>query len=190
MNKLADRIASYDWICILDDDLAADLATWNRFVEIVEEYDLDLAQPALGSGSHVAYDITRQRPHMALRFTTFVELMATCFSRRAFELSRPYLNATVSSWGPNHIFPKLLGYPKDKIAIVDETPIIHTRPVAKGPNISLARELGADPKQELEAFLNLHGLTRRLETWGGITRDGRYTADLAEIDRFKAELAG
>jgi uroporphyrinogen decarboxylase len=27
------------------------------------------------------------------------------------------------------------------------------------------------------------------DTWGGITRDGRYTMDLSEIDRFKAEPA-
>jgi hypothetical protein len=33
------------------------------------------------------------------------------------------------------------------------------------------------------------GLTRRFDTWGGITRDERYTMDLSEIDRFKAEPA-
>jgi Protein of unknown function (DUF707) len=189
MDKLADRIWTYDWIWVLDDDLAADLATLNRFVEIVEEYELDLAQPALGGGSYVAYDITRQRPHMALRFTSFVESMAPCFSRRALELCLPYLNSTVSSWGPDYLFPKLLGYPKDKIAIVDETPVIHTRPVAMGPNIALAKELGADPNKELQAFLRLYGLTRRFDTWGGITSDGRYTMDLSEIDRFKAAPA-
>jgi Protein of unknown function (DUF707) len=189
MDKLADRIGSYDWIWVMDDDLAADLATLNRFLEIVEEYDLDLAQPALGSGSRVAHDITRQRPHMALRFTAFVESMAQCFSRRAFERCLPYLNSTVSSRGPDHLFPKLLGYPKDKIAIVDETPIIHARSVAAGPNIALAKKFGGDPNKELQAFLHLYGLTRRFDTWGWITRDGRYTTDLSEIDRFKAEPA-
>src|SRR4029077_20376458 len=44
---------------------------------------------------------------------------------------------------------------KDKIAIVDETPVIHARPVAMGPNIALAKELGADPNKELQAFLRL-----------------------------------
>jgi hypothetical protein len=41
----------------------------------------------------------------------------------------------------------------------------------------------------MQAFLRLYGLTRRFDTWGGITRDGHYTMDLAEIDRFKAEPA-
>jgi hypothetical protein len=115
--------------------------------------------------------------------------MATCLSQRAFELGRPYLNTTVSSWGPDLLFPKLLGYPTDKIAIVDETPVIHTRPVARGPNITRARELGVDPRKELQEFLDRHGVTRRFDTWGGITKDGRYTTDLAEIDRFKATPA-
>jgi hypothetical protein len=43
VDKLADRIWTYDWMWVLDDDLAGDLATLDRFVEIVEEYELDLA---------------------------------------------------------------------------------------------------------------------------------------------------
>ena len=186
IKKLADRIWSYDWIWLPDDDLAADLVTLNRFLKIVENYNLDLAQPALGSGSYVIHDITIQRPDMALRFTTFVEIMAACFSRYALELCLPYLDATVSSHGPNHLFPKLLGYPKDKIAIVDETPVIHTRPHAAGPNISLTKQLGVDPRLEAKMFLRQHGLTYRFDTWGGITRDGRYITELSEINRFKA----
>jgi len=95
LEKLGSRIDEYDWIWLPDDDLLADLATLNRFFEIVAEYDLDLAQPALGAGSFIAYRITAQRPHMRLRFTTFVEVMAPCLSRRALRLCAPYLNATV-----------------------------------------------------------------------------------------------
>lgn len=189
IKKFADRIWSYDWVWFPDDDLAADLATLNRFFELVAEYKLDLAQPALGSGSYVAYEITLQRPQMTLRFTTFVEIMAACFSRRALELCLPYFDATISSWGPNHLFPKLLKYPKNGIAIVDETPVIHTRPVGAGPNISLAKQLGVNPHVELQNFMSQYGLTRRFDTWGGITKAGRYITDLSEIDRFKASQA-
>jgi hypothetical protein len=189
LKKLADRTWSYDWIWLPDDDLAANLGTLNRFFEIVEEYKLDLAQPALGSGSYVSYDITRQRPHMMLRFTTFVEIMAPCFSRYALKLCLPYLDATVSSWGPNHLFPKLLGYPSDRIAIVDETPVLHTRPVGMGPNSLLAKQLGGSPNIERMNFLRRHGVTPRFDTWGGITADRRYITDLSKIDRFKVAQA-
>jgi hypothetical protein len=185
LDKLGTRISVYDWVWLPDDDLKADLATINRFFEIVSEYELDLAQPALGPDSYIAHEITLQRPHLKLRFTTFVEIMAVCFSRFAFELCRPYLGATISSWGPNHLFPQLLGYPNRKIAIVDETPVVHTRPAGSGPNSELTRSLGISPKKELQEFLAFHRLTRRLETWGAIDRHGKYLADLSEIDREK-----
>jgi len=186
LEKLGERVASYDWVWLPDDDLRADLPTLNRFFAIVHEHDLDLSQPALGEGSYVSYEITLQRPHMKLRFTTFVEIMAACFSRRALELCRPYLGATVSSFGPNHLFPRLLGYPTRKVAIVDETPVVHTRPPGVGPNLLLARQLGYDPEKEREDFMRAHKLYGRFDTWAGIDMGGKLTARLREIDRFKA----
>ena len=186
LDKLGERVASYDWIWLPDDDLSANLPTLNRFFAIVYEHKLDLAQPALGHGSYVAHDITVQRPHMKLRYTTFVEIMAPCFSTQALKLCRPYLDATVSSWGPNHLFPRLLGYPRRKIAIVDETPVVHTRPPGGGPNISLTRQLGLSPEKELEDFLNAYRLTRRFDTWAGIDLNGKLITNLQQIDRMKA----
>ena len=183
--KLCKRVAAYDWIWLPDDDLKADLPTLNRFFDIVLDHDLDLAQPALGTGSYVSYDITVQRPHMKLRYTSFVEIMAACFSRRALEICRPYLGATISSWGPSHLFPRLLGYPHRKIAIVDQTPIVHTRPVACGPNITLARKIGISPEKEMKDFMRVHNLTRRLETFAGIDLNGKLISDLAQIDCMK-----
>ena len=185
LNKLGKRVEAYDWVWLPDDDLKADMPTLNGFFDIVREYDLDLAQPALGAGSYVFHDITAQRPHMKLRYTTFVEIMASCFSKRALGLCRPYLDATVSSWGPDLLFPRLLGYPERKIAIVDETPIVHFRPPARGPNIALVRQLGVDPEKEIQNFMRVHGLAFRFKTWAGIDRNGQLVTDLTQIDRVK-----
>jgi hypothetical protein len=189
LDKLDKRIGDYAWIWLPDDDLRADLPTLNRFFDIVAQYELELAQPALGAGSHVSYDITLQRPHLTLRYVTFVEIMAACFSQRALAICRPYLGATVSSWGPNHLFPRLLGYPERKIAIVDETPCVHIRPVGVGPNLALARSLGVDPRAELANFMNTHRLTRRYETFAAIDRRGELVTAPAEIEREKARPA-
>jgi hypothetical protein len=186
LDKLGGRVAAYDAVWLPDDDLRIDMSTLNRFFDIFAEYKLALAQPALGAGSYVSHDFTVQRPHMKLRFTTRVEIMAPCFSRRAFELCRPHLAGTISSWGPEHLFPKLLGYPKWKIAVVDETPMVHTRPVGAGPNLALARKMGFSPQKEREDFLRIHALTRRSETWAGIDCQGRLVRELSEIDRLKA----
>ena len=112
--------------------------------------------------------------------------MATCFSRRTLAICRPWLGATVSSWGPNHLFPRLLGYPDRQIAIVDETPCIHVRPVGRGPNLALARSLEIDPHAELQCFMRTHALTRRHETFAAIDRRGNLVTALDEIERDKA----
>lgn len=187
LEKLGSRVDEYDWIWLPDDDLWTDLPTLNRFFDIVAEYKLDLAQPALGAGSYVAFGITAQRPHLRLRYTTFVEIMAPCFSRRALQLCAPYLGETTSSWGISWLLPKLLGYPERGIAVIDETPVVHTRPVAKGPNIALTWQLGVDPEQELEDFLKKHQLEKRLDTWGAIDRAGNYISDKAEIERERVQ---
>ncbi len=189
LNKLGERIAGYDWVCIPDDDLRADLPTFNRFFAIVRDYGLDLAQPALGDGSYVSHDITLRRPHMKLRYTSFVEIMAACFSRRALNLCRPYFDATASSWGPDFLFPKLLEYSRRRIAVVDETPVIHTRQAGNGPNLRLAMKTGNHPLREFEDFMRSHRLARRFDTWAGIDLAGRLVTDLVEIDRLKVSRA-
>lgn len=186
LDKMGARVADYDWVWLPDDDLSADLPTLNRFFAIVREHKLDLAQPALGDGSYISHDITLQRPHMKLRYTSFVEVMGACFSRRALNLCRPYFGATVSSWGPDLLFPKLLEYSRRKIAIVDETPVVHTRPAGRGPNLKLAVNLGFNPAVEFAEFMRLHRLSRRFDTWAGIDLNGRLITDLTEIDRLKA----
>jgi hypothetical protein len=55
------------------------------------------------------------------------------------------------------MFPKLLGYPRDLIAIVDETPVVHTRPLTHSVNTELALARGKNPKAETLDFLRANG---------------------------------
>ncbi|MBK1869535.1 DUF707 domain-containing protein [Aestuariivirga sp. YIM B02566] len=187
LEKLGSRIDHYDWFWLPDDDLSVDLPTINRFFEIVAQYDLDLAQPALDEGSYISHQITVRRPHMRLRYTSFVEVMAACFSRKALDLCAPYFGATASSWGQDLLFPKLLGYPERGIAVIDESPVVHTRPVG-GPNMDLVARMGIDPREELAEFRKRHDLEMRREIRSGIDRDGNYVTDLAAIDRHKVSV--
>src|SRR5262249_25185182 len=124
---------------------------------IVSKNEFLLSQPALGSGSFVAHDITRQRAHLRWRYTSFVEIMCPCFSRAAWDTCRPYLSATLSSWGTDLLFPKLLGYPNRQIAIVDETPVFHTRQPMLGDNIPTLQAAGIDPANEVLQLLEKYG---------------------------------
>jgi hypothetical protein len=164
LKHIEGRLDNYDWIWLPDDDIATDCSTLNRFFSIVQANGFDLAQPALTQDSHIAHDITRQRAEFRWRYTSFVEIMCPCFSKRAFKLCRPHLGATVSSWGIDLVFPKLLGYPRRGIAIVDETPVRHTRPPMEGENIPNVKALGIDPVEETLLLLKQHGFPT-METW-------------------------
>jgi hypothetical protein len=83
--------------------------------------------------------VTRQQTDCLLRFTFFVEVMAPAFRADALRLCLPVMQEdTRYGWGHDWVFPKLLGYPENKIAIVDACAVEHTRPVASNTDMSLA----------------------------------------------------
>jgi hypothetical protein len=167
LQKLGEIVNKYEYIWLPDDDILTDQNTINSFLAIVRDYKLDVSQPALGLGSYIAHDITVQRPDLKLRYTTFVEVMAPCFSRAALRQIEPYLGATASSWGVDHLFGAILNYPQDRIAIVDQTPVIHTRPVG-GPNIQRAEQLGPTAREEMERLLFDMHINIRIENLSAI----------------------
>ena len=61
-----------------------------------------------------------------LRFTNFVELMAPTFTTNFLDTTvRETLTEAHTGWALDFIWPYLLKFPKDKVAIVDETCIEH-----------------------------------------------------------------
>ncbi|KAK3241370.1 hypothetical protein CYMTET_48860 [Cymbomonas tetramitiformis] len=60
-----------------------------------------------------------------LRYTQFVEVQMPVFSRYALEKCMKTFQETTSTWGLDLIWPKLLGYPTDKIAIIDAVQAYH-----------------------------------------------------------------
>jgi hypothetical protein len=174
-------LESYDWIWLPDDDMLMDQHNIDAFVRLVAAYDLDLAQPALHERSYIGHPITGRHGGSLLRFTNFVEVMCPCFSKWAFDLCRPHFRDTVSSWGVDFLFPKLLGFPKRSIAIVDATTAVHTRKHG-GPNLDWARNAGLDPAVELKELLARHGLAFEMHNLAVVKPDGHITEDLSGIE--------
>ena len=172
-------VESYDWIWLPDDDLLTDQRTIDAFFSHVMKYDLKLAQPALHEDSHVAHLITVRHTNSLLRFTNFVEVMCPCFSRRTLQLCLPYFRETKSSWGLDFLFPKLLGYPPRSIAVVDATPVIHTRAIRTGAHYERIRETGEEPYSELSNLVARFDISVRLKNNLAVVRpDGSITEDL------------
>jgi hypothetical protein len=161
----SDALRGYDAIWFPDDDLA----TVERLFEIFHALDLSIAQPALADGSYYSHEITLENRAFSVRFTNYVEPMAPVFSRAALETCRRTFAESFSGWGLDYVWPKLLGHPRDRIAIIDEAPVLHTRPVGVS---AWYRGLKLDPMAELVATAARYGirLPHRLVHYGGLPR--------------------
>ncbi len=126
VDNFKDLISEYDAIFIPDDDLYITSSILNKFFELFHSYKLELAQPSIIGWASIP--LTLHQPNTLLRYTNWVEIMCPCFSRNAFLKCISTFNETKSNWGIERLWNKNLNTPKDKIAIIDTTIVIHTRP--------------------------------------------------------------
>jgi len=125
----AELVASYAAVWLPDDDLAADTATLNRLFSLFHGLQLGLAQPALTHDSYFTWAVLLQHPDYVLRHTEFVEVMAPLFSREALAICLPSFRESRSGWGLDWVWPKLLDRTRFPLAVIDATPVKHTRPL-------------------------------------------------------------
>jgi GT2 family glycosyltransferase len=147
----------FDWLLVVDDDVALPAGFLDRFLHVAEAAGLRLAQPAHRLHSHAAWAITRRRPGVAARRTTFVEIgPITAFHRDTFQTLLPF-PALRMGWGLDAHWAAVArdhGWP---IGIVDATPVGHT-------GAPVGRSYGRDAAvAEARAFLAGRPYLRRDE---------------------------
>ena len=154
---------SYDRIAFPDDDLMLSWGDWNALFASCRDHRLDLAQPALSHAGHIAHPITGRDPRYLLRYVSFVEGMTPIFSREALRLCAPTFKGAVSGFGLDNIWPKLLGEPRDRIAIIDQVAVVHTRAPQGGGTGSIE-----DAIQEGNALQHAYDAPSHVLEYGGI----------------------
>jgi hypothetical protein len=133
----------YEHVMFPDDDLQMSWGDIERMFAIVRANDLLLSQPSLLADSHVLHPITRQRPEGLLRFTNFVEVMVPVFSREALGACAGTFALSPSAFGLDHVWPRMLGLPASRIAVVDRVGVAHTRPMGGAYDVAAANAEGA-----------------------------------------------
>ena len=109
-------ILAYDYIWFPDDDLVTNATDINRLFTDMAEFNLQLAQPSLTHDSIVGHPITLTNKSFRLRYVTFVEIMAPCFSRAFMEHCWHTFNENVSGYGLDFLWPAMLER-KDQVAV-------------------------------------------------------------------------
>jgi hypothetical protein len=165
---------AYDAYWFPDDDLAMPAEAVERMFALFHGLALELAQPALTADSYWTWDFLRRRRRSLLRYTRFVEVMCPLFSRAMLARCLDTFAENRSGWGIDWIWPERLPAParRDAMAILDATPIRHTRPLG---GALYRNHAGLDPRAEERDALERHGLVERRML-------GKYTAVTACLE--------
>jgi hypothetical protein len=147
-------LSQYELIWCPDDDIAISTTELNSLFEIVERYELQLAQPSIARGD-ASYRNLIQRPGNILRYTPFVEVMCPVFTRGAFFKVSDTFSESRSGWGLDWVWAKQFSL--HEMAVIDKVGVHHTRPLCSGEHYKNLARLGIDPARDLAQVTARHG---------------------------------
>lgn len=147
-------IEQYDYVWLPDDDVLIYTEEINKLFNIADNYKLDLCQPSMVG--FVSHHITRPIDNCILRYTNFVEVLAPLFSKQTFLKLVPEFNLNKSAWGYDYLWPYLLRFPQDKIAIIDDIVMNHTKPVGS----SYGDRFPKPPHEDLRDILQKYNIRK------------------------------
>eukprot|EP00698_Gefionella_okellyi_P003520 TRINITY_DN13313_c0_g1_i1.p1 TRINITY_DN13313_c0_g1~~TRINITY_DN13313_c0_g1_i1.p1 ORF type:complete len:374 (+),score=47.46 TRINITY_DN13313_c0_g1_i1:87-1208(+) len=182
-----DIVDAYDYIFLSDDDVNFEQINVAGFFDLMDTYRIDLAQPSrsrMTPGTNYPLLVERPSPEGG-RWSSFVEVMAPVFSRRAwrqciYEMLQPDL---VSGWGYDlqwYCVCRSRGV--GRAAYIDRYPLLHQPPPGRS---SLSRD--ADERAGMEWGL-VEGLVREFNPLCGRQMDNEHrpinAGDAGKCDLF------
>ena len=153
-------VRQYEAIWLPDDDLDCTLDDVNELFGIFAAEHLELAQPSLTLDSYITHMVTLHNSCFRIRYTSFVEIMAPCFSRRALSTLAPTFNANLSGWGLDFVWPAALSAGPSKTAVIDDVQVRHTRPMGSA-NYGALKARGITAWDEMVELLDKYGIADR-----------------------------
>jgi GT2 family glycosyltransferase len=117
--------AGYDWLLVIDDDVALPRGFLDVFLFLAERFDLSLAQPAHRRRSHAAWRVTRRRPGVVAHESRFVEIgPVTAFHARTFDTLLPFPELRFG-WGLELHWSAVARARGWREGVIDAVPIAH-----------------------------------------------------------------
>jgi hypothetical protein len=150
-------LQQYDHFYFLDDDIEIDTRQINQLFALSKGFNTYISCASLTMDSYCSWPIFKQEPNSWCRFVGQIEVMAPLFNREALQRCLETFVANRSSWGMDSVWPKILGYPEDRLVVFDTVTMRHTQPVGKG---ELYQKIGVDPHEEWAAITARYGAKR------------------------------
>ena len=136
----AHDLSKFDWLMILDDDIALPPHFLDLFLYFCRREKLQLAMPAHRFASHKSFTVTERHWGSAVRRTNFVEIgPLTLLHSSLFAALVPFPSLRFA-WGLDVLWSSLAKQHGWRLGVVDATPIGHLRPVGQTYSGGLAME--------------------------------------------------
>lgn len=165
--RFPELLRSYQHILFLDDDIDTSTRDLNALFRACRAHRLDLAQMTLTKQSSCNWDQLFSQPgRTGPRPVSAVEIMMPVISRRAFRWIRPTLGQSVSGFGLDLVWGKIVREHGGRIAVLDDVRATHARPVDQtgGAYYGYLRQNGINAKAELWVLLKRYAAERDLLT--------------------------
>lgn len=168
----ATRLAAYDYICFMDEDLRMSADQITGCFGLAAEYRLKIAQPALAWGSHFSYAATLRQPQFRLRFVNFIEMCCPIFRRDVLATIAPLYHSGLES-GIDLIWCNAVAEGPRDFAVIDAFPALHTRPVGGKASDNGFADVHGYEAHILAALARYGVLRHRMASYEGLRLDGR-----------------
>lgn len=144
INELLLDPSAFDWLVLIDDDVALPSHFLDRAVALCERLDVALAQPAQTRQSNANWRITKRQLFTVARETEFVEIGPVTLVRSdAAELLTPFPKNLRYGWGLDFHWAYVMKSNGLRMAILDSLAVVHaSRKVASTYSWDVAQEEG------------------------------------------------
>ncbi len=154
-------LSEWDYYWMPDEDISLSRDKLQAMFASMEEHSLDLAQPSIvdAEDSFPSWKRFIHREGDDILPTDFVEVMCPIFSRRALKLCIDTFPMSLSGWGLDLAWSKIVSVAGMKIAIINSVAAKHTRPVGGGDLYEALKKVGVRPSREKKKLMKAYGIT-------------------------------
>ena len=171
-----ERLAGYEAVMVMDDDIVIDATGITRLFEIRRELDLWTLQPAFRLSGKVSWPITAVHPTAKLRYTNFVEMACPLFRRDKLDAFMRVYDPELVGYGTDWWFLQTLGPDLDKrVAVVDAVTCVNPYDKHKGNG---GREIDT-----LQTHQVRKEVWERMKALHGLDEQGRVHREFGRINK-------
>jgi hypothetical protein len=156
-------LSPYEHVLFLDDDVSVGVDELNSLFKACRTHGLDLAQMTLTPQSSCNWpQLFARQGQDGPRDVSAVEIMMPVVSRRALDWIAPTFGASVSGFGLDLAWGRIVRDRGGRVAVLDDVRATHERPVDQsgGSYYSYLRRHGINAKAELWTTIQAHGADR------------------------------